>query len=117
MTGKHRLERMRLSRIGADGLHTDPEDIALPGEEWHTAGIEAGRMRAVGAGIEELAARSMLRPIGADQHPGAARDAPMARLPLLHDGLRQEEIRVCRRPTRHIDDACRTDEALHGNVV
>src|ERR1700683_2473213 len=111
MAGKHGIEGRRLTRIGADGFDTDPENIALPRQKRHALGMEARRMRAVRPDIQELIARA-LRPFGADQYPSAARNAAVPALPLFHDALREQKIGILAHLPRDVDDACGADEAL-----
>ena len=58
-----------------------------------------------------------LAPVGAQQHPGARRNAAVLTLP-RQDALGcQQEVGVRRRLARHVDHAGRADEAAGGNRV
>src|SRR6185437_8977760 len=94
MAGKHGLEGRCLAGIGADRLHPDAENVTLPREEGDALRMEARSMRPVLADVEEVPGRGALRPVRTDQHPGMLRNAPVPALPVLDDGLSEQEIRI-----------------------
>ncbi len=114
---EHRLESRRLAGIRADGLDADAEDIPLAREERNTLWMEARRMGPVGPDVEKCLGVAALGPVGADQHPGVGGDAAVLPLPILHDRLGEQKVRVLARLPSHIDDAGRPDEALHRDIV
>src|SRR5579885_2708268 len=63
-------------------------------------------VRSVIADIEILLGiAAALRPVGADQHPCAVRDASMPALPVEHHVRGQEKVCVLLDPLRDVDDA------------
>src|SRR6185312_4533573 len=101
----------------ADRLHPDAENVTLPREEGDALRMEARSMRPVLADVEEVPGRGALRPVRTDQHPGMLRNATVPALPVLDDGLSEQEIRIPGHLPRHVDHAGGADEAVDRNVV
>jgi hypothetical protein len=69
-------------------------------------------LAAVGVGVDVA-----LRPVGAEQHPTARRDAAMLGFPGLDMGDRQQEIGVGRGLSGEVEDHRRGDEVAGRNAV
>ena len=106
-----------LTGIGADRLNADAQHIALHCQEADAIRVEAGRMGAVGLGVEERFFALALGPVGAQQQPRACRDLAMFPFPRLDMFTGQQEIFIERHLFAHINDTSRANKLAHGDGV
>src|SRR5579859_5027904 len=66
MTGERRIEAARLAGIGAYGLYTDAEDVALFRQVLRAGGVKARRVRATVPDIQKLLAALAFAPTAAN---------------------------------------------------
>ena len=106
----------RLTRVRADRLSSETDDIALFDQPGNEIRVRTGRIRAFLAHVEIGHRIRFLGPVGAHQKPGTRRNPGVLRLPLL-DPLDGEQIVRIRGASvlQSMTQACATN--ISGEIV
>ena len=92
---ERRVEPGRAARVGADGLHAEPDDRRLLGEPARALGGDAGRVGAALVGVEELLLVGRARvPAGAVEQPAAVGQRAVGLRPVAYVVDLQQEVGV-----------------------
>ena len=117
MGRERRVHAAGRAGVGADGFRA-PADHAFGNEIVDRFRRWAGRVRALGVGVEEVRLSVVaLVPVRAHQHPATGRDVAMGLLPGFDAVDGQEEIGILRAFGRAVDHADGRDEILHRDGV
>src|SRR5258708_2751388 len=110
MIRKGRIEGGGAAGIGADGFDADAQDVAIARQKLRAFLDKTRSVRAIVAQVDVARGVGAIGPSGAQEQPGAARNAPVRGLPLLDaaDGKKEIGIRIDIRSD--VDDAGWADE-------
>src|SRR6202521_1083959 len=110
MVGKGRIEGGGAAGIGADGFDADAQDIAIMRQKLRAFFHETWSVRAIVTEIDVAGGVGAIRPTGAQEQPGAARNAAVRGLPLLDAVDSEKEIGIRIDIPGDVDDAGWADE-------